>query len=455
MESAAPYAFPVSRLLLALLLVACGSGADDAPVDAGVTPDAPRPVDAAVADAAPGDLADRLRAIPGMTVVEEAPAGGARVFSLSYEQPERHAAPDGAHFRQRMRLLHVGEDAPMVLHATGYALGGVRADEVTAVVGGNQLSLEHRFFGSSLADPASWDALRVAEAAADWHRVVVALRPIYRGPWIGTGASKGGVASLFHRRFYPDDVTATVAFVAPLSVGAPDPRYPSFVAAMGGDEAAGCRARLRDFQRLVLSRRTAMTTAMMASGQAFTVLGLDKALEDATLELPFLFWQYTGAGLCSSIPDATASDQDVYLFFDDATILALFGDGQIRELAAFYHQAAVELGWPAHDESHLADLLLYPSGDRAGAYVPWLSTAYDGGAAVRDLAAWIAAHGSRLLLVYGERDPWTAGAVDLGAATDSFRFLAPGKNHGGATLANLAAADRAAAEAALRRWAGR
>ena len=49
---------------------------------------------------------------------------------------------------------------------------------------------------------------------------------------------------------------------------------------------------------------------------------------------------------------------------------------------------------------------------------------------MHDVQAWIAASGERIMLIYGQNDPWTAGAVDLGAATDSFKFIAPGGNHG-------------------------
>ena len=44
------------------------------------------------------------------------------------------------------------------------------------------------------------------------------LRPIYGAAWISTGASKGGMTVMYHRRFYPADVDGTVAYVAPQDV---------------------------------------------------------------------------------------------------------------------------------------------------------------------------------------------------------------------------------------------
>jgi hypothetical protein len=47
--------------------------------------------------------------------------------------------------------------------------------------------------------------------------MVTALRWAFPGKWINAGESKGGVTSVLHRRFYPCDVEATVAYVAPIS----------------------------------------------------------------------------------------------------------------------------------------------------------------------------------------------------------------------------------------------
>jgi hypothetical protein len=307
-----------------------------------------------------------------------------------------------------------------------------------------------------MAADADWGALDIAEAAADWHRVVTALAPIYRGRWIGAGGSKGGAAALFHRRFHPGDVAGTVAFVTPISLGAPDPRYPPYVAARGGPALDACRAGIARTQRQALLRREAMVQRLVESPLGFEVLGLDKALEDAVLELPFLFWMNGRASRCALLPPEGASDAAIFDFVEDVAVFAMFSDEVIAQVAGFYHQTATQLGWPAHDESGVADLLTQPGGDRAGAYVPHLPTAYDGGAAMRDVLEWVDREGSELLFIYGENDPWTAGAVDLGgaAARDSHVLIAPEGNHH-VTLSGLGAAERALAEATIRRWAGR
>jgi hypothetical protein len=82
------------------------------------------------------------------------------------------------------------------------------------------------------------------------------------------------MTSLFHRRFYPDDVDATVAHVAPLDYPAdavqdPDSRYIRFLEQVGTDPA--CRQRLKDFQNLALARRAAMQQRMRAEA-TFTAI---------------------------------------------------------------------------------------------------------------------------------------------------------------------------------------
>lgn len=70
-----------------------------------------------------------------------------------------------------------------------------------------------------------------------------------------------------------------------------------------------------------------------------------------------------------------------------------------------------------------------------------------------DVAEWIATEGSRIMLIYGEFDPWTARAIDLGDAEDSDVFVAPRASHS-TQLASLTAEDRRMAGEVLRDWTG-
>ncbi len=450
--------------ILGLLgLIACG-GADSTPqtdgpgtTDLDAMPDGAPEIDAP--DGPLGDIREELEAIPGLTVEErDTNHEGYRFFVMTYDQPMDHDDPSGTRFPQRMTLLHRDYTAPVIAHNSGYNVStrGNRS-QLTVLVNGNQLSMEHRYFLPSRPSPADWSKLNIRQAAHDQHRITQALKArIYRdSKWLTTGASKGGMTSLFHRRFFPDEVDATVAYVAPIdypedAVQSPTNRYIVFLENVGTD--AGCRQRLKDFQNLALARREAMKTRMRAEA-TYTILGEDRALEFAVEELPFIFWQYGNQSNCSQIPGANATDSAVFSFLDDVSGAATYGDDDLTVFLAYYHQSATQLGYPISDESYLQGLM-YPGQDTAQAYIPSNIPVppYDEGAAMHDVQDWIAASGERIMLIYGQNDPWTAGKVELGAATDSFRYIAPGGNHG-SSITTLAADDEAEAIATILRWA--
>jgi len=443
-------------LAIVVTLFACGDSSskdmpDAAPPDA--APDAPElPL---------GDIAVELAAIPGMTVEErDTMIEGYRFFVMEYAQPVDHQDAAGPTFKQRLTLLHRDYAAPVVVQNSGYYVStrGTRS-QIAQLTSANQLSMEHRYFLPSRPDPADWSKLTIAQAAADQHRIIVDLKKrIYKpNKFLTTGASKGGMTSLFHRRFYPDDVDATVAYVAPIdyaadAVQSPTNRYFIFLENVGTD--AACRQKLKDFQNLALSRRAAMKTRMQALATFTQILGEDRALEFAVEELPFIFWQYGNQSRCANIPASGASDDAVFMFLDDTVSVAAYGDQDVLAFLPYYHQSATQLSYPISDESYLVGLM-YPGEDTAQAYIPAgipVAT-YDGGTSMQDIQSWISSSGTRIMLIYGQNDPWTAGAADLGAATDSYKYIAPNGNHG-SSLINMTTADSSAAAATIRRWAG-
>lgn len=403
------------------------------------------------------DLTSALEAIPGLTVSEQPTAlEGYRFFQLTFEQPADHAVPGGNSFAQRVTLLHRDADAPMILATAGYGISFEdRRAEPTVLLGANQLSVEHRFFPPSRPEPADWSLLTIEQAAADHHRIAEAFAPLYSGAWINTGASKGGMTAIFHRRFHPADVDATIAYVAPLSLAAGDTRYVTFLEQVGD---AACRQALIDFQRDALGRRAAMLSRLGAlaaeRGIAFDLLGSEVAFEHAVLELPFAFWQYGSASQCASIPAGAATDDEVFAFIDAVSFFELFSDDLVLYFEPYYYQAATQLGYPAISETAVADLLQHPGTDHPRTYVvtPVAVPAFDP-APMQDIAGWVASDASALMFVYGADDPWTAGAFAVGAATDAHLFTVPGGNHG-ASILDLQGADRAAALAVLESWTG-
>ncbi len=406
------------------------------------------------------DIADRLRAIPGLTVVSESatPPAGFRFFILSYRQPVDHRQPRGATFEQRFQLLHKDVASPMVLHTSGYNMRETAfRSEPTRLVDGNQVSVEQRFFTPSRPQPADWDDLDIWQAATDHHRIVAALKPVYDAKWISTGASKGGMTSVYHRRFYPGDVDGVVAYVAPNDpINPADRAYDRFFETVGTD--AACRTRLEDVQKEALARRPAMVAkyqaAADAAGWTFTgVLGsIDKAFEMTVLDTVWAFWQYSTQADCPSVPAKTATTDELYAFVDGVAGFSFYADQGITPYAPYYYQAATELGWPQPKFDHLRGLTRYPGLYQANSSLPQELRSRHDPRPMLDVDLWVKTRSSQMLFVYGANDPWGAERF-VPSRHDSHLYVAPGANHG-ANIAALVPAEADAATAALRRWAG-
>lgn len=414
------------------------------------------------AQAAPPDIADQLRAIPGMTLVSEQlppPVAGYRFFRMTYRQPADHLNPQGGTFEQRFQLLHKGTDRPMVLHTTGYNMPEFAfRSEPTRLLDANQISTEQRFFLPSRPDPADWSKLTIWQAATDHHKLINALKPIYSAKWISTGASKGGMTSVYHRRFYPRDLAGVVAYVAPNDrVNRSDDAYDRFFDVVGN--SAACRAALNNFQIEAFNRRTDLVNRYEAfavtNGLTFNrVFGsADAAFEFAVLDTRWAFWQFFGQSSCSSVPPVTATTDEIFQFIDQVASWSFYADQGIIPFEPYFYQAATQLGWPQLKFKYVRDLLRYPGlYNEANSSLPRdLRSGHDSWPMI-DIDHWVTKTSSQMLFVYGANDPWGAEQFHP-SANDSYLYVAPGSNHG-ANISRLTAADAAAATATLRRWAG-
>ncbi len=406
-------------------------------------------------------LAAELAVVPGLDVLaaDTWSDGRTRVIA-DFEQPVDHDDPSSPTFRQRLIIFHHDAAAPTVMSTQGYDIGlGLGTTEPTAILVANEVQVEHRFFGSSVPEPADWSKVTISQAAGDHHAVVAALSVYYSGPWVSTGASKGGVAALAHRRFYPDDVAGTVAYVAPFSVGLADPRYSSYVQDLG---ASSCGAALRDFQEDVLTepRRgelvASLDETMNQRGFGTSTLGADRILELTTVETAFTFWQYGGVDDCRLIPDvADDSDNEVLAFIDATNRFALWSDEGIEADQGYWLAVVGEQGYPAVPKGHLGGLLRHDDQPTPLQMITATSSppAYDP-APMQDVADWVATQASNVVLVYGARDPWTAGAFTVSGINDTSSHLVAGGNHL-ARLQSLPQSERDAVIDRLRAWVAR
>jgi len=429
-----------ATLVLATLasLGACSSDDGDQPIDG-----------------ATGDILDQLRAQPEVASVLERPTqrDGYRYFEVFFTQPIDHEHPEAGTFEQEATLIHRDFAAPVVLQHSGYGNWYYdRAVELTELLHANQISIEHRFFRTSRprGGPSVWQYLTIAQAAADHHVVATVLHRIYPGAFLETGASKGGMTAMYHRRFYPDDVDATVAYVAPLSIAAPDYRYDNFLDQLG---SATCRDRLHAVQIELLRNRRPMLDAEARAQGGFNRIGVPAAVEGAVSGLEWAFWQYTGVDGCSQIPDVTASDADLLAFLHDVSPLGGSSDANVAEFEAYYYQAVGELGYPGTTDPHLDGLLIVPGEDYAGSYPAGVTLPAYRADVMADIDGWLRTDGERIVLLYGGLDPWSGGMFELGGATDSLRVVAPMGPHGSG-IDDLTASDRDAVLQKLAAWSG-
>lgn len=404
-----------------------------------------------------GDILADLQELPGLVSVEKVQTNTAGYFYyvLQFDQPVDHADPSGPRFQQKVSLLHHNTSAPMVAYTSGYwDYFNDRIVELTALLGANQISIEHRYFAESRPEPTDWSKLTIEQMAHDQHAIITALKSIYHGAFVTSGASKGGMTAIYHRRFYPDDVDGTVPYVAPISFGAPDTRYTPFLDTLGPPD---CRQALREAAVEMLANRRAAISALamqqaIDEGHSYTRIAFGPAVESAIFNIEWSFWQYYGVGFCADVPQPTATDDELYAFLDGFSPVSDSSDDRIAQFDAYYYQAYFQLGYPDGGAVYLDPYLLFTDADYLDA-LPTAKPAYDGGAAMADIDAWVRTEGHRLLFVYGEWDPWTGGAFELGGATESALFV-QGEGPHSARLTRLAEADRVAAYAMLEDWTG-
>ncbi len=411
------------------------------------------------ADPNPGSGAAQLRAflatIPGLTFVESGTShAGYRAYTLSYQQPLDHGDPSAGTFMQSMVLHHRHKDAPTVLYTSGYGLFDTDyLSELGEALAGNQLSTEQRFFGSSFPQdftPESWRYVNIQQAATDHHRIVEALSGFYAGAWLSTGHSKGGMTSIFHRRFFPDDVDATIAYVAPISYADPDPRYVPFLDTIG-EEA--CRNAVRAVQRNALSQFDQLfALAKLRAGGAFynRAGGHESAFEKAIILLEWVFWQHGGITKCEPFLHAPTDPEGLYELIA-GWVGGGLSDSATQYFQAYYYQAATQLGKQQLATQHLSDLLHYE-------HIPfdWSPTGtmpVHDPAPMVDVQNWVKSSGNQILFLYGQYDPWSGGAYEVGDQPEVVKLFAPKATHA-AMVRSLETSDRDRVVSTIGQWIG-
>ena len=375
-------------------------------------------------------------------------------YKLYIKQPLDHAQPSKGFFYQKAYLSHRGFDRLTVIVTEGYNCKHPRNNELSNLLNANQIEVEHRFFGESLPDSINYNYLNLEQATADLHHINQLFKQIYSGKWISTGISKGGATTIFYRYFYPDDVSVSVPYVAPINTTFEEQRIYQFLDTIGSDE---CRKNILSFQkRLLKNRDDIMPMLQMYSKGArleFTYLTMEQAFEYAVLEFPFSLWQWGFP--CEEIPEGSATLSKQLDYFIDVSDIGFFSDKDIAAFGPHYYQSATQMGYYGYETKDFKKLLkAIAQPNPHAAFVPGkMEVAFDG-TLLMEINNWLPEHGNHIIYIYGANDTWSASAVPYSDKVDAVWFMMKGKSHGTARIRNMNPEEKEKLITTLENWLG-
>lgn len=379
-------------------------------------------------DHSPKDLKSALEKIPGVTVnVMESDSMYSESYELWFTQPVDHNNPKSETFQQRVLLSHVGYDRPTVLILEGYSIFTDKPGELSKLFNANQITIEHRFFANSRPDSIPWSYLTIKQAADDQHEVIQTLKKIYKQKWISTGISKGGQTTIYHRRFYPDDVDVSVPYVAPLNFSEEDSRIYTFLNNVGTKE---CREKIYNYQISLFENKEKLMPmveqVVQQKNYTFT-MGLDRAYDLSVLEFPFAFWQWCGN--CNDIPDKNSSIDELLKEYWTVNPLSFFDEKETNNTLPFFYQALTEIGMYGYEVDPFKNYLKDTANITFEFTMPYGVNTTFNPESMRDINNWVQNDGNYMLYIYGENDAWSSTAVEPSGKTIAVKMVNPGGCH--------------------------
>jgi len=403
------------------------------------------------AQSATEDLTAKFKALPRVTDVRTFKTrSGEAAYDVTFEQPVDHQDPNGPKFGQHVFVAHVAFDKPVFLGTEGYAASGPEGGELRKILGGaNLITPEHRYFGRSIPSPLDWKYLTIKNAADDMHDIVMTFKQLYKSKWVASGVSKGGQTSLFYKCYYPRDVDATVAYVAPVNIGQEDPRLNHFFEVIS-DEAT--RQKIKDFQIALLERQDEIIPLLKLNPKDYS-MGIAKAYEYGVLEFPFAFWQYGSNP--AGVPDANAPLATLVDEYKKIGAMYYYSDAGIRQFEAFQYQAFTEIGYYNYDITDFKPYLknnpnptnmdLCPPGTKEKIVYNPLTLAF--------VFHYLQYEAQNVIFVYGETDAWSATQMQLIGRTNAVKIVVKNASHS-ATISAASPEQKDLVFSNLEKWLG-
>ncbi len=382
------------------------------------------------------NLEEQLKSIPGIvSVVKMNPNPFFKeAFVIMVNQPIDHLHPDKGTFPQRVVFSNLGVGNPVVYITEGY--GGDYGEsekylnELCPILNANQLFVEHRFFGKSVPDSIDWNYMTVENAAADHHHIVELFKPLFKNKWISTGISKGGETVLYHRALYPLDVEISVPYVAPLNFSVEEKRHDRFIRHKTG--TASERKSLKECQIEFLKRKNQLMPLFdqLCKDKKYNFRASESQIYDyCVLEFAFSFWQWGYPA--SGIPASNASDKEFFNYLVKICSPDYFDIESGKPTFPFFVQALKQLGYygynpkPFRKFMELNDThdyimkLFMPSSNRFH-YNPAMSLL---------VKHYLRKNADKILLIYGENDPWSASAASTRGNHKILKVVQQGGSH--------------------------
>lgn len=404
----------------------------------------------------PKDIELALKSIPNVVEVKEIEADTffLKTYEIWIEQPLDHKVENGERFKQKVLLSHKGFDRPVVAELHGYAIYSKNAGELTKLLGANQLNVEHRFFKESRPDSIPWDKLTIWQAATDQHEVIRAIKKaVYKNnKWLSTGISKGGQTTIFHRFFYPKDVDVSVPYVAPLNFQREEPRVYDFLKKVGTEEE---RNRIAEFQLACFEHREELIQHLKKLAEEKNYqwkLPVEEIINYYILEYSFAFWQWGNIKI-DDIPESNACSERLFNHLIKVTGIGFFEEKGVAYNLPYFWASLTEIGGYAYETAPFK--AFFPERDVLD--FEWIAPegtdpVYDT-SIMPSIDKWLKAHGSNFIYIYGEKDSWSASAVDPGTKTNALKMVLKDGHHG-TRIKHFSDEDREKIYLRLEEWMG-
>jgi hypothetical protein len=375
------------------------------------------------------DIQSFLKKIPGAkTETIDDKDSTRETYKLIIRQRLDHFGTDTSTFPQKIYLSHIDFSKPVVVVLAGYNADYNKICEPAELLGANQILIEHRYFGESAPQKLNWQYLNIKQSAEDIHIIVNLFKEIYKTKWLSTGISKGGQASLFYKYYYPDDVNATITYVAPINFNKEEPRVFEFLKNVGTED---CRQKVFNFQKLLLKNKDKLLPKFEQYSKdngLFYKMTYDEAYEYGVLEFSFSFWQW-GDLECDSIPTDDKDLERVFKAFSKVGF-SFFSESELETYRPFFVQALTEIGFYTYDTEPFGDLIKSVKNPNFYFTLPeGVDTTYNY-KSMKDVNEFLQTKGNNIIYIYGEDDPWSASAVKLVyGKTNALEIFKKGGNH--------------------------